>query len=161
MKFIKRFLIALIIAVPTGLCLALFIFTVVDSIEPTAPIPAGGIRVSHQSHAASHGLWYYEKHVVNLSSEQVLAFYQESGATCKENQESDFSLNAPFYACFGNASPRGGFYVQFKRQSEIATSRYTDPAQRKTLALPEQPDNSDPIGETLILVTVRWESYLD
>ena len=161
MKFIKKFLITLIIAVPIGTCLALFIFVTVDSIEPTAPIPAGGIRVSHQSHAASHGLWYYEKHVVNLSPEQVLAFYQGIGATCKESQESDFSLSAPFYECTGNISPRSSYYVQFKRQSEATTSRYTDPARRKGLAMPEQPDPNDPVGETLVLVTVRWEPTLD
>ena len=76
------------------------------------------------------------------------------------NQESDFSLNAPFYECLGNASPRGGFYVQFKRQSEATTSRYTDPSKREFLALPEQPEKNDPVGETLILVTVRWEQTL-
>ncbi len=161
MRFIKKFLIALIIAVPTGICLALLIFLTVDSIEPTAPIPAGGTRVSHQSHAALHGLWYYEKHVVNLTPAQVLAFYQGIGATCKESQESDFSLNAPFYECLGKASPRGGFYVQFKRQSEATTSKYTDPSNRKFLALPEQPEKNDPLGETLILMTVRWEQTLD
>ena len=161
MKFIKKLLIALVIVVPLGLWLSLLIFTVANSIEPAAPIPANGTRVSHHAHAAVRGRWYYEKYVVNQTPEEVLAFYQNSGATCKENQESDFSLSAPFYECSGNISPRSSYYVQFKRQSEATTSRYTDPARRKGLAMPEQPDPNDPVGETLVLVTVRWEPTLD
>jgi hypothetical protein len=161
MKLIKRLLIALIIVIPIGLWLSLVILAAVDSLEPVAPIPAGGIRVSHRTHAAVHGHWYYEKYVVNLSPEEALAFYQDLGATCEENQESDFSLNAPFYECRGEVSPRGDFYVQFKRQSEATAARYTDPTRRKGLALPEQPDANDPIGETLVLVTVRWDQAID
>ena len=161
MRFFKVVLKVLFYAVPLGIWLLLLLLGVIDSIQPSMPLPSGARLITHEAHGASHGDWYYEKYIVDLTPEEVVAFYERSGAQCGESQESDFSLNAPYQTCSGTAPPNGGFYIQIKRQRDATTTRYTDPQRRKSLALPMQPDASDPIGETYIFVTVRWSRSFD